>query len=85
MSAAEKVALVTRASRGIGAGLVRHFLAYLTTRNSHVGHSKSKGALRTGGHPEIQAIVAAVLYLEDAAFVTGKILHVDGGAHSGRW
>jgi NAD(P)-dependent dehydrogenase (short-subunit alcohol dehydrogenase family) len=34
---------------------------------------------------EIQEIVDAVLYLEDATFVTGEILHVDGGAHSGHW
>ena len=34
---------------------------------------------------EIQEIVDAVLYLEGAGFVTGEILHVDGGAHAGRW
>ena len=34
---------------------------------------------------EIQEVVDAVLYLETAAFVTGEILHVDGGAHAGRW
>jgi len=34
---------------------------------------------------EIREIVDAVLYLEDAAFVTGEILHVDGGANAGRW
>jgi NAD(P)-dependent dehydrogenase (short-subunit alcohol dehydrogenase family) len=34
---------------------------------------------------EIQEIVEAVLYLEDAAFVTGEILHVDGGAKAGHW
>jgi NAD(P)-dependent dehydrogenase (short-subunit alcohol dehydrogenase family) len=34
---------------------------------------------------EIEEVVDAVLYLEDAAFVTGEILHVDGGAHAGRW
>jgi NAD(P)-dependent dehydrogenase (short-subunit alcohol dehydrogenase family) len=33
---------------------------------------------------EVQEIVDAVLYLEDAAFVTGEILHVDGGANAGR-
>ena len=32
-----------------------------------------------------QEIVDAVLYLERAAFVTGEILHVDGGAQAGRW
>jgi NAD(P)-dependent dehydrogenase (short-subunit alcohol dehydrogenase family) len=34
---------------------------------------------------EIQEIVDAVLYLERAAFVTGEILHVDGGAQAGHW
>jgi NAD(P)-dependent dehydrogenase (short-subunit alcohol dehydrogenase family) len=34
---------------------------------------------------QTQEIVDAVLYLEQAAFVTGEILHVDGGAHAGRW
>jgi NAD(P)-dependent dehydrogenase (short-subunit alcohol dehydrogenase family) len=34
---------------------------------------------------EPKDIVDAVLYLERAAFVTGEILHVDGGASAGRW
>ncbi|MHC2385885.1 NAD(P)-dependent dehydrogenase (short-subunit alcohol dehydrogenase family) [Bradyrhizobium liaoningense] len=34
---------------------------------------------------EIQDIVDAVLYLDNASFVTGEILHVDGGANAGRW
>ncbi|MGA8408697.1 MAG: SDR family oxidoreductase [Candidatus Acidiferrales bacterium] len=34
---------------------------------------------------EIEDIVEAVLYLAEAAQVTGEILHVDGGAHAGRW
>jgi NAD(P)-dependent dehydrogenase (short-subunit alcohol dehydrogenase family) len=34
---------------------------------------------------EIQDIVDAVLYLARAGQVTGEILHVDGGAHAGRW
>ena len=32
---------------------------------------------------EVQNIVDAVLYLELASFVTGEILHVDGGAAAG--
>ncbi|QDU28541.1 Glucose 1-dehydrogenase 1 [Anatilimnocola aggregata] len=34
---------------------------------------------------EIQEIVEAVLYLDSASFVTGETLHVDGGAHAGKW
>ena len=34
---------------------------------------------------EVREIVEAVLYLEDAAFVTGEVVHVDGGAHAGHW
>ncbi|OWV97212.1 SDR family oxidoreductase [Rhizobium sp. R693] len=34
---------------------------------------------------EIRDIVDAVLYLEHANFVTGEILHVDGGQNAGRW
>lgn len=33
---------------------------------------------------EISDIVAAVLYLESAGFVTGEIMHVDGGQSAGR-
>lgn len=33
----------------------------------------------------VEEIAEAVLYLTDAAFVTGEVLHVDGGAHAGRW
>ena len=34
---------------------------------------------------KVKDVVDAVLYLESAAFVTGEILHIDGGAHAGRW
>ena len=30
-------------------------------------------------------IAEAVLYLTEASQVTGEVLHVDGGAHLGRW
>lgn len=48
-----------------------------------------KEQLRTlqpmGSIAEITDIVEAVLYLARARQVTGEILHVDGGAHTGRW
>jgi NAD(P)-dependent dehydrogenase (short-subunit alcohol dehydrogenase family) len=34
---------------------------------------------------DVREVVEAVLYLESAGFVTGATLHVDGGAHAGRW
>jgi len=33
----------------------------------------------------VKDIVDAVLYLSEAGQVTGEVLHVDGGAHAGRW
>jgi NAD(P)-dependent dehydrogenase (short-subunit alcohol dehydrogenase family) len=42
------------------------------------------GRLHPIGHMgEISDIVGAILYLEDAPFVTGEILHVDGGQSAG--
>jgi len=34
---------------------------------------------------DVQDIVHAVLYLTEAHQVTGEVLHVDGGAHVGKW
>jgi NAD(P)-dependent dehydrogenase (short-subunit alcohol dehydrogenase family) len=33
----------------------------------------------------VQEIVDAVMYLAEAPHVTGEVLHVDGGAHNGKW
>jgi NAD(P)-dependent dehydrogenase (short-subunit alcohol dehydrogenase family) len=33
----------------------------------------------------VEDIVDATLYLTEAVNVTGEVLHVDGGAHAGRW
>jgi len=38
-----------------------------------------------GTFVDVDDIVEAVLYLAQAAQVTGEVLHVDGGAHAGRW
>jgi len=34
---------------------------------------------------DVQDIAEAVLYLTEARQVTGEVLHVDGGAHMGKW
>lgn len=48
-----------------------------------------KGSLRAlqpmGKIASIKDVADAVLYLANANQVTGEILHVDGGAHAGRW
>lgn len=51
-------------------------------------HPVETHAALSGFHPigrlgEIADIVAAVLYLESASFVTGEVLHVDGGESAG--
>lgn len=38
-----------------------------------------------GGITDVQDIADAVLYLTEARQVTGEVLHVDGGAHVGKW
>lgn len=48
-------------------------------------HSFLAGLHPMGRMGEVNEIVQAVLYLESAGFVTGETLHVDGGAHAGRW
>jgi NAD(P)-dependent dehydrogenase (short-subunit alcohol dehydrogenase family) len=48
-----------------------------------------KDYLRTlqpmGRISEVKDIVDAIMYLTEAGQVTGEVLHVDGGAHAGRW
>jgi NAD(P)-dependent dehydrogenase (short-subunit alcohol dehydrogenase family) len=34
---------------------------------------------------EVKDIVDAIIYLTEADQVTGEVLHVDGGAHVGKW
>jgi NAD(P)-dependent dehydrogenase (short-subunit alcohol dehydrogenase family) len=43
------------------------------------------GALHPLGRVgEIEDVVGGILYLESAPFVTGEILHIDGGQSAGR-
>ena len=44
-----------------------------------------KGLHPMGRRGEIKEVVDAVLFLTDATFTTGEILHVDGGVHAGKW
>jgi NAD(P)-dependent dehydrogenase (short-subunit alcohol dehydrogenase family) len=49
----------------------------------HKGNLKARSAMGTISRPE--DIADAVIYLTEANHVTGEVLHVDDGAHVGRW
>ena len=44
-----------------------------------------KGLSPMGIISSVQEIVDAVIYMTEAPHVTGEVLHVDGGAHIGKW
>jgi NAD(P)-dependent dehydrogenase (short-subunit alcohol dehydrogenase family) len=50
---------------------------------------QSKDFLKTwqpmGQISEVKDVVDAIVYLAEAGKVTGEVLHVDGGAHVGKW
>jgi NAD(P)-dependent dehydrogenase (short-subunit alcohol dehydrogenase family) len=56
-----------------------------TPMHAPESHAFLAGLQPVGRMGDISEIVEAVLYLESATFVTGETLHVDGGAHAGRW
>ena len=51
--------------------------------------NNSKDVLKTlspmGTISMVEEIASAVLYLTEARQITGEVLHVDGGAHAGKW
>lgn len=53
----------------------------------HAGNSKDvlKALSPMGTISTVEDIVSAVVYLTEARQVTGEVLHVDGGAHRGKW
>jgi NAD(P)-dependent dehydrogenase (short-subunit alcohol dehydrogenase family) len=57
--------------------------------NTSMHRDDPKEFLRTfqpmGKIVEVRDVVDAVLYLAHADQVTGEVIHVDGGAHAGRW
>ncbi|MGA7340964.1 MAG: SDR family oxidoreductase [Terracidiphilus sp.] len=52
-------------------------------RNDDKDHMRTLSPM--GTISEAKDVADAVLYLAEARFVTGEVLHVDGGAHVGRW
>ena len=82
LNAATKSLAIEYAKRGIRANAVA--LGIIKTPMHAIETHAQLGALHPVGHMgETYDIVDAVLYLESAGFVTGEILHVDGGQSAG--
>ena len=82
LSAATKSLAIEYARRGIRVNAVSPGI--IKSPMHPVATHAQLGALHPVGHMgEMSDIVDAVLYLEQAGFVTGEILHVDGGQSAG--
>ena len=82
LNAATKSLAIEYAKRGIRVNAIAP--GVIKTPMHPVETHAQLDALHPVGHMgEISDIVGAILYLESASFVTGEILHVDGGQSAG--
>jgi NAD(P)-dependent dehydrogenase (short-subunit alcohol dehydrogenase family) len=82
LNAATKSLAIEYAKRGIRVNAVAPGM--VKTRTQSVEEYAQLAALHPAGRlGEISDIIDAILYLEGASFVTGEILHVDGGQNAG--
>src|SRR6202795_2827396 len=82
LNSATKSLAIEYAKRGIRINAVS--LGAIRTPMHPVAAHAQLDAIHPVGHMgEISDVVEAVLYLEGASFVTGEILHVDGGQSAG--
>jgi NAD(P)-dependent dehydrogenase (short-subunit alcohol dehydrogenase family) len=82
LNAATRALAVEYAARGIRSNAVA--LGIIRTPMHQPSEYDFLAALHPMGHVgEVGDVIDAVLYLENAPFVTGEILHVDGGQSAG--
>jgi NAD(P)-dependent dehydrogenase (short-subunit alcohol dehydrogenase family) len=82
LNGATKSLAIEYAKRGIRVNAVA--LGAIKTPMHPVAAHAQLGAIHPVGHMgEISDVVEAIFYLEGASFVTGEILHVDGGQSAG--
>jgi NAD(P)-dependent dehydrogenase (short-subunit alcohol dehydrogenase family) len=82
LNSATKALAIEYASSGIRVNAVSPIIIRTHPEVSYAGLEAQTPLGRIG---EIGDVVAAVMYLETAAYVTGEISHVDGGQSAGHW
>ena len=83
LNAVTRSLAIEYASRGVRVNAVSPGVIR-TPMHSHQTHEFLASLQPMGRMGETQEILDAVLYLEKAPYVTGEILHVDGGWSAGR-
>jgi NAD(P)-dependent dehydrogenase (short-subunit alcohol dehydrogenase family) len=82
LAAVTRSLAIEYASRGLRVNAVS--LGVIKTPTHDVSSYAGMGALHPVGRVgEIEDVVGGVLYLESAPFVTGEVLHIDGGQSAG--
>ena len=56
-----------------------------TPMHEHDSKEYLSGLSPMGEISDVQDIVDAIVYLTEARHITGEVLHVDAGAHNGKW
>ena len=84
LNAATKALAIEYGSRGIRVNAVAPGIIK-TRMHPESTHKGLAGMHPLGRMGETADIVRAVMYLENATFVTGEISHVDGGQSAGHW
>ncbi|HLY02894.1 MAG TPA: SDR family oxidoreductase [Candidatus Cybelea sp.] len=82
LNSVTKALAIEYASCGIRVNAVSPTLIRTHPEASYAGLETQIPLGRIG---EIQDVVSAVMYLENAPYVTGEISHVDGGQSAGHW
>ena len=82
VQSATKSLAIEYATRGIRVNAVSPSIIK-TPMHAEEHHETLGGLLPVGRMGEVSDIVDAVVYLENAPYVTGEILHVDGGQSAG--
>lgn len=84
IEAATRALAVEYAGRGIRANAIAPGIID-TPMHPSSSHAALKGLSPAGRLGAASEVAEAVLYLESASFVSGEVVHVDGGAHAGKW